>query len=133
MGLATFSAILDFAIRSEEAGLAFFAARADGAPPGLAAPLGRLREEAERNVKAFRTILRENVTEMVMEPFEPIDESRFAPAPPGDDLLAACAGVVGRQRDFLRAAAAAVNLREVKRAFEKIAEKKDRLIGETCG
>ncbi|MBI4350273.1 MAG: hypothetical protein HY550_02435 [Elusimicrobia bacterium] len=132
MSLNTFSAFVDFAIRSESSGLDFFIlSEAKLSGPGRDA-LSRFRAEAEKNVRLLRTVLRENVTELVMEPCAAVDESAYA-APEALEAgdLASALGVLARQRDFLRDAAKCVNLREVRRTFEKLADTKDRLILES--
>jgi rubrerythrin len=118
MGLASFSAILEFAIRREEAAVAALASSA-GSGPDRRDLLDRLHAEAEKDLGTLRTILRENVTEMVMEPVEP----------EGDEALAALS-MIEKQHDFFRDAARVINLREVKRAFEKLAARKSRLAEE---
>ncbi len=129
MGLNTFSAFLDFAISLEKTTLI------PPDPKGLSTPLGeffgRLEADRERNVKLLQTILRENVTELVMEPCESLSESGYSPdsgksgTPPASwERLLEC------QKRFLEDAARAVNLKEVKRSFEKLAAKKDRLLAE---
>lgn len=133
MPLATFSAILDHAIRSERAVL-------DGLGPSLSSggsgwgqseAASRVRAECERCKKQLEAILRENVTELVMEPCQPLE-------PPGLEPLAAVQleGLLARvraQRDFLRDAARSIRLREVQRALEKLAARKDQLLSELIG
>ena len=135
MGLASFSAILDFAIRREEATVAYLASAADGRPDRRDL-LERLRGEAEKDLKTLRTILRENVTEMVMEPVEPLDEAAYeSVVEPGGDAVLAAQSMIEKQHDFFRDAAQVINLREVKRAFEKLMARKSRLaeeIGKTA-
>lgn len=129
MSLNTFSAFVDFAIRSESSGLDFFTrSGAQLSGPGRDA-LSRFRAEAEKNVRQLRVVLRENVTELVMEPCAAVEEGTYAvpEALEAGDLNFAL-GVLVKQRDFLRAAAQCVNLKEVKRTFEKLADAKDRLI-----
>ena len=139
MSLDTFSAFLDFAIRSESSGLDFFI-RAEGKLSGRGRDAARrFKAEAEKNVRLLRAVLRENVTELVMEPCASIDENGYMPAsassgqaglPETSETLVwkYSLGILEKQRDFFRAAAKAVNLREVRRTFEKMADGKDRLI-----
>lgn len=138
MSLNTFSAFVDFAIRSESIGLIFFI-RSEGKLSGRGRDaMCRLRAEAEKNVRQLRVVLRENVTELVMEPCAGIDESGYLAVsePAQADLpetseaedLKYSLDILAHQRDFLRAAAGAVNLREVRRTFEKMADTKDRLL-----
>ncbi|MBI5208731.1 MAG: hypothetical protein HY927_02010 [Elusimicrobia bacterium] len=129
MSLATFSSILEFAIQREREGAAYFAASLPAAPPEHQDALARLKAEADKSLKALQTILRENVTEMVMEPFEPIDEAEHAFDSSGAALEASLRILAG-QREFLRRGAGVVNLSEVKRALERIADKKNQLISE---
>ena len=129
MSLNTFSAFVDFAIRSESSGLDFFI-RAEGKLAGRGAEaLGRFRTEAEKNARLLRVVLRENVTELVMEPCAAVDEAAYlAPEAAEGGEWKAALDILGKQRDFLRAAAQCVNLKEVRRTFEKLADSKDRLI-----
>jgi len=134
MSLDTFSAFLDFAIRLENSGLDFFI-RTEGGLSGRERDVAqRFKAEAEKNVRLLRTVLRENVTELVMEPCAAVDESDYlyllAPKPETaqDPAWKSSLGILEKQRDFLRDAAKAVNLREVRRTFEKMADVKDRLI-----
>lgn len=130
MGLASFSAILDFAIRREEAVIAYLASAADSGPDRRDL-LMILRGEAEKDLRTLRTILRENVTEMVMEPVEPLDEATYEPVvEPGGDAALAALSMIEKQHDFFRDAAQVINLREVKRAFEKLMARKSRIAEE---
>ena len=130
MGLASFSAILDFAIRREEATVAYLTSAADSRPDRRDL-LMMLRGEAEKDLRTLRTILRENVTEMVMEPVEALDEAAYEPAAgPGSEAMLAALSMIEKQRDFFRDAARVINLREVKRAFEKLMARKSRLAEE---
>ena len=130
MGLASFSAILEFAIRREEAAVAYLASAA-GRSPDRRDLLDRLRGEAEKDLRTLRTILRENVTEMVMEPVEALDEATYeAAVEQGGDAAQAALSMIEKQCDFLRDAARVINLREVKRAFEKLMARKSRLADE---
>jgi hypothetical protein len=133
MGLTNFSAILEFAIRAEESGLRFIEeARAKAVDPEREV-LGRCRGEAEKTLKMLREILRENVTEVVMEPCEPLDEAAYAPEIREDDASGTVRRILERQRAFLLDAATAVNLRDVKRALERLARAKDGLLGRMAG
>ena len=135
MALASFSTIVEFALRAEESGIGFFSlpAVAETAKDILA----RVRAEAEKNVKALRATLRENVTEIVMEPCETLDETAYRcdlTLPGGEiaggDVLGKSIELLEKQRDFLQRAAEAVNLAEVRRAFRKMADRKGPLISE---
>jgi len=130
MALATFSAIIDFALQGERTGLEFFAAAVRSAPETKQAALARLQAAAEKNLKLLQAVLREQVTEMVMEPCEPVPEASYALDVSGDDPLGIALRLLEKQRDFLRHAAQAINLGEVKRALERIAERKNQLISE---
>ena len=130
MALVTFSAIVEFALKGEESGIGFFSSSLQAAPETGKDVLARSRTEAEKNLKMFRTILRENVTEIVMEPCEALDEAAYLCDFSGGDALKKSLELLEKQRDFLRRAAGAVNLAEVKRAFQKIADRKGRLISE---
>lgn len=129
MSLNTFSAFVDFAIRSESSGLDFFI-RSEAKLSGSGREaLSRFRAEAEKNVKQLRVVLRENVTELVMEPCAAVDGSAYeVPEALEAGDLGSALGVLLKQRDFLRAAAKCVNLKEVRRTFEKLADAKDRLM-----
>lgn len=134
MPLATFSAILGFAIQAEESAGDALSRTLASAPEAGREALGRIQAESQRSLKTLRTILRENVTEMVMEPCEAIDEAAYAfqavSALPGSGALKGSLVVLEKQRDFLRRAACVVNLAEVKRSLERIADRKNQLITE---
>lgn len=128
MGLSNFSAILDFAINEEKKGAGFLKAAADKASGAEKDSLAGLCSEAEKSCRALETILRENVTEMVMEPCEELDEKKYSFDAASLSGVAGARTVIEKQRDFLKDASRVINLREVKRAFDRMAEKKNGLL-----
>ena len=68
--------------------------------------------------------LRQHVT------IEPAD---FQPGPASGDPRRDARGILAKQRDFLRAAAKVIKLREVVRALEKMADRKEALLTELGG
>ena len=130
MALATFSAIIDFALKAETMARIYFTEAGQAAPAMQQVPLLRFKTEAEKNVKTLQTILREQITEMVMEPCEALDEAAYAAKIATSDPLATSRHLLEQQRDFLRRAAQVINLREVKRAFDRLADRKQQLIAE---
>ncbi|MBI4655853.1 MAG: hypothetical protein HY746_03795 [Elusimicrobia bacterium] len=128
MSLNTFSAFLDFAIRLENSGLNFFSRSMEKLSGQEHDALCRFKDEAEKNIRLLNTVLKENVTEMVMEPCASIDEKSYLMETSNVEDWKFSIAIIEKQRDFLRDAAKSVNLKEVKRTFEKLADKKDRLI-----
>ncbi len=124
MGLSTFSSLLNFAIENEKKGLNIL----NKLPSADREKLKEFIEESEKSIAKLETILRENVTEMVMEPCEPVEENDYAfEETMGDSTLLAIR-IKEKQRDFLLELARVINLKEVKRAVEKLASNKNKLI-----
>lgn len=130
MGLASFSAILEFAVGEESRAAAFIAPLISGSGAPNSELFQKIHSEFEKNRKSLQMILQENVTEMVMEPVEAIDETAYA-IPSGIAADASgVAAILEKQAAFFKSASRSINLKEVKRAFDKMAERKTALIGE---
>ncbi|MBF0502280.1 MAG: hypothetical protein HQM09_19220 [Candidatus Riflebacteria bacterium] len=127
MSLSTFSAYLSFAVASEQKGLEYFVSIIASQSGVKADFIGRLKTDAEKNIRNLQMILRENVTELVMEPCESLNEENYVFSGLSSDPVKFAMTILDKQREFCRDAAKAVNLREVKRAFEKLSEKKSQL------
>ncbi|HNY11445.1 MAG TPA: hypothetical protein PKK26_07655 [Candidatus Wallbacteria bacterium] len=130
MGLASFSAILEFAIDEEKKAADFTALLLKNPDAPDHEFLKKILANSEKNRKALQMILQENVTEMVMEPCEEINGNDFSIDPASLDAKNAPVLILKKQVAFLNSASKAINLKEVKRAFNKIAEKKTLLISE---
>jgi len=130
MNLATFSAILEFAARCEQATAASCEKTLANATGKDRETVDRIKADAVKNNRQLMTILRENVTELVMEPCEALIESAYGAAFEPVATAAALRDQIKRQRDFLRDAAKVVNLREVRRSLEKLAERKNTMLEE---
>ncbi|NLI77596.1 MAG: hypothetical protein GX442_14310 [Candidatus Riflebacteria bacterium] len=124
MSLNTFSAYLDFAIRLEESGLEHLRRYQQSGVPWA----GTLVAEGEKTLKTLRTILRENVTELVMEPCEPLSEETYRCDPVPDDPAGGARRFLVAQRTFALDVARVINLKEVKRSFTRLADRKDQLL-----
>lgn len=131
MKISSFSGFLEFAVKQEQQGVKFFVT----VPQIMAGHHDdlflRLKTEAEKNIRSLQMILRENVTELVMEPCDALSERKYH-LKDDDELspLKHAEKILEMQVEFLRDAAGVINLKEVKRAFEKMAGKKELLISE---
>ena len=130
MGLASFSAILEFAVGEETKASAFIAPLIQNSGTPNSELFKKIHSEFEKNRKSLQMILQENVTEMVMEPCENIDETAYALAPGLKADEAGLAALLEKQVAFFKSASNSINLKEVKRVFDKMAERKLSLIGE---
>ena len=128
MGLTSFSGYIEFAIKQEKAGLDFIENALKTANESDIETLKKFGDEAQKSLKALQTILRENVTEMVMEPCEELDETAYLPAVEGLPPISGILAITEKQRDFLVDVARVTNLNEVRRALLKIADRKTSLI-----
>jgi len=130
MGLASFSAILGFAIDEEKKAADFTASLLKNPDAPDLEFLKKFNADSEKNRKNLQMILQENVTELVMEPCEAINGADFAIDPSALEAKSAPLFILEKQIAFLKNASKVINLKEVKRAFDKIAEKKSSLISE---
>jgi hypothetical protein len=130
MGLASFSAILEFAVGEESKASAFMAPLIQNSGAPNSELFKKIHSEFEKNRKSLQMILQENVTEMVMEPCENIDETTYILAPGLKTDEAGLAALLEKQVAFFKSASNSINLKEVKRVFDKMAERKLSLIGE---
>ncbi|HOT77341.1 MAG TPA: hypothetical protein PK467_16260 [Candidatus Wallbacteria bacterium] len=130
MGLASFSAILEFAIGEEKKAADFISSIIGNSNTPNSETLKKIQSESEKNKKNLQMILQENVTEMVMEPCEEIDEKAFALDPSILKNEKDLPGALERQAAFFKSASKSINLKEVKRSFDKMSERKISLIGE---
>jgi len=133
MQLATFSAILQFAVDREMAALEAFSKACHGSDPVKVEAAGRLKSDAEKNVKSLQAILRENITELVMEPYDAIESDGFMIPDDEGEPLSTGVEILKKQQEFLRAAAMAIKMREVTRALEKIAGRRSLLLADLAG
>jgi hypothetical protein len=124
MGLASFSAILEFAIAEEKKSSEFIASLMTNSGAPASEILDKIQSDSDKNRKNLQMILQENVTEMVMEPCEPIDENSYSIIGTLSNNDAAVAAMLEKQASFFKCASASINLKEVKRAFDKMAERK---------
>lgn len=123
MSLSSFSSLLNFAIKQQKDALCFFDASAKGPSAENKEFFEKLRVEAEKNIKNLETILRENISEIVMEPLEELQEEDYAPRIEGLDAMQTAAAILDKQKIFFQDAARVINLKEVKRLFEKLARR----------
>lgn len=119
MSLSSFSSLLDFAIKQQKDAADFFALDNSLYKERFA----KLHDEAKKNIKNLETILRENVAEIIMEPLEELNESDYSLQLDGIDALQASINILEKQTRFFQDAAKVINLKDVKRIFEKLATK----------
>ncbi len=130
MGLASFSAILEFAIAEEKKSSEFLSSLLANSSAPASEILNKIQADSDKNRKNLQMILQENVTEMVMEPCDPIDENSYSIGETLSGKNAALTAMLEKQASFFKCASASINLKEVKRAFDKMAERKLSLHGE---
>ena len=124
MTVATFSAILDFAIRGETSVIEQLQAVVTKGTSVDREILARVRAEAEKTLQMFRTIQQEHITGTVVEPCEALEETSYQVPDHPNDPVAWAGTVLDMQIRFLADAARVINLREVKRALDKVGKKK---------
>lgn len=124
MSLSTFSALITFAIENEKKGLKILNSFAEQERQLVS----EFIEESQKILKKLETILRENVTEMVMEPCEELDEKRFEIEKRANEPIQAAVEITEKQKAYLEEVERIINLSEVKRAIKKLIDKKTELI-----
>jgi len=130
MGLASFSAILEFAIDEEKKAADFTALLLKNPDAPDQEFFKKFLADSEKNRKTLQMILQENVTEMVMEPCEEIDGTDFSIDTASLAVKNAPLFILEKQVAYFKNASKVINLKEVKRAFDRIAERKMSLISE---
>lgn len=133
MPLSSFSSLLDFAIGQQKEALSFFTSSINNLSAGGKENLETARNEAEKNIKNLETILRENITEMVMEPLEELNEADYSPRAEGANNGQAIINMLEKQKLFFQDAARVINLKDVKRLLERMSSKTELLILEIKG
>lgn len=122
MDLATFGAILSFAIDIEEQAAQFYEAAAP-----LHDQFATLASACRKNGKQLERIRRENVAEMILEPITGFESDDYTPdlALPGDaspvDAASQAAQVEMTFERFYEVAAEKLPIKEVSRRLEKLA------------
>lgn len=130
MKLMTFSALLQFAVDREKDFLGGLLNLRVSAPHESPQLIERLKSMSEKNVKSFQTIMRENITELVMEPYDTIDGGCFLCPIPGTPARKDLHAALKRHNEFLREASRVITMKEVKRALDKIILKNDESLKE---
>lgn len=130
MSLSSFSSLLNFAIKQQKDALTFFAASLKNLSVEKKEHIAKLQSEAEKSIKNLETILRENVSEIVMEPFEELNESDYLLQFEGADIWQISLNILEKQRKLFHDGARVINLKEVKRLFEKMEKMISSLISE---
>lgn len=128
MRLTTFSSLLNFAIEMEKIGYEKFSSFLKEPDESYYEIISKLKLEAEKNIKTLQTILRENVTELVMEPCDAIESEDFLIKEVNGTVLLQIKSILQKQIDFIKECIKVINLKEVKRLLEKLANKKEELI-----
>ena len=135
MDLATFGAVLSFAITFEQQ-LGTFYRKLQGSASGeLSARLAQAIEAAQKREKLLERVRRENVAEMILEPISGFESEDYAlgDAPGAGVSAEALEGAwrkAGRTAvSFYNLGAQKLSIPEVKRVFERLAKEHERLMG----
>ncbi|HLC04029.1 MAG TPA: hypothetical protein VJK02_13400 [Anaerolineales bacterium] len=127
MELATFGAILGFALDLEEQRASFYEASAQGDVPALFEELTR---GARKRLARLERTRREGVAEMILEPISGLLADQYQPdvTPSGDQagLLQQAIALEETVLRFYRQAADKMPVREVARTFSRFAEETER-------
>lgn len=123
MKLATFGAILSFALQMEEQTASFYKTAAQDHPGELFADLER---RASKRVTRLERARREGVAEMILESITGLDGDDYAvvPDPQASSVEQALALEKAATR-FYREAASKLPIREVVRLFERMASESE--------
>jgi len=123
MDLATFGAILSYAMEFEEQAAAFYAAAASGALEETFNDLGKSSRKRANRMERTR---REGVSEMILEPIMGLNGDDYGVELSADAsepvLLEQAIGLEATSVRFYQDAAAKLPIREVVRTFSRMAE-----------
>jgi rubrerythrin len=129
MDLATFGAILSFALDLEERTSAFYKGAAKGELEEVFTDLGRSSDKRASRMERSR---REGVAEMILEPISGLDSKEYeVDLPSGSstaDLLAHAITFEETALRFYRDAALKIPIREVVRVFQHMADENEKRI-----
>jgi rubrerythrin len=127
MDLATFGAILSFALELEEHASAFYTGAAKGELEEVFMDLGRLSNKRANRMERTR---REGVAEMILEPITGLDSDDYEVELPLDasepKLLAQAITLEVTAGQFYKDAAAKIPIREVVRIFQRMADENEK-------
>lgn len=132
MSLKNFGGVLEYAIELEKNDADFFRKAAENPDCSeLQELLERFEREDRKNVKALTRARQENVTEMILEPVQGLDEQDYLGERPDPASMsrADVLDAVGRlednaQRFYLEAAERIKSLSDVGRTFQRLAKKR---------
>jgi rubrerythrin len=123
VSLATFGAILSYALMLEGDAADFYEARARASQDSLAAALAAA---SRKRIDRLQRLRREGVSEMILEAIHGFEEADFplqGRSGGGEEPWSARATAVEQTRQrFFETAAAKVPIREVSRQFERMAK-----------
>jgi rubrerythrin len=136
MNLSTFSAILTFALDTEDRSIAFLEkliVRKDCLVVGPA--LEEIVQVKKKHRRTLETIRRENITEMILEPVRNLKTVDFPSEIPQKEVKTLADGIQAvlaaekMASRFLLTASEKLNLAEVAKALKKLQTAKEDLIG----
>jgi hypothetical protein len=135
MELATFGAVLSFAITFEQELEAFLRKLRASASGDLAATLAQAAEATQKRGKLLERVRRENVAEMILEPISGFRSEDYAlgDAPAAETSAEALSRAWRKAEQtavsFYVVGAQKLSIPEVKRIFERLAKEHGRLAG----
>jgi rubrerythrin len=134
MELATFGAIMTFALEMEKQAADFYTEAAHGK---LEEVFSGLALESRKRMKRLERTRREGVAEMILEPITGLNGDDYLvelpPEPVEENLLEHAITLEEASRQFCLAAAKKIPVREVARNFERMAKENKRRSAELRG
>ncbi|MBN2438273.1 MAG: hypothetical protein JXL20_06680 [Deltaproteobacteria bacterium] len=136
MNLSTFSAILTFALDTEDRSIAFLEKliiRKDGI--AVRPTLEEIIQVKKKHRRTLETIRRENITEMILEPVRNLKAADFPSEIPQKEVKTLADGIQAvldaetTASRFLLTASEKLNLAEVAKALKRLQTAKEDLIG----
>lgn len=135
MELATFGAVLGFAMDLERQLVTLYRELQNNASGELSTKLAQAVEAAQRRVKLLEQVRRENVAEMILEPIAGFkSEDYILEGVPASGVGLEASMEVWREAErmavrFYTLGAQKLPIPEVKRVFERLAKEHERLTG----
>jgi rubrerythrin len=125
MSLATFGAIISFALSLEQAAFEFYSQVLE---QGRGEPFEELFSRTKKMTKRLERLRREGISEMILEPIQGLEQSDYlmpsgAPEDTGELYMHALALEETRQR-FYQDAMEKIPIREVARQFARMAKER---------
>jgi len=133
MELATFGAVLSFAISFEQELEAFLRKLQASASGELSGRLAQAIEAAQKREKLLERVRRENIAEMILEPISGFRSEDYTlgdvPGVSAETLTGALRKAEQTAVSFYALGAQKLSIPEVKRIFERLAREHERLAG----